>query len=249
MSAKDGSGREVPPLSHKQAVELALSDPMAKSASETPLVARRRSLYEENAQGVLADLAAVGFSGIEEVGDLRRRRVNYRAAVPVLVSWLPRAGYLLLSEDIVRTLSVSFAKKQALPEFLRLFRRPPSVYDPMRPVTSEPPEEALRWVIGNGLGIFADPAIADQLIELALERRFGKARTQIVLYLPKTKDDRVGGVLLNLLDDPTVSAFAVQAIGKMRLAEAREEIASLLQHSDKNIRDQAKKALKRIDDG
>jgi hypothetical protein len=230
-------------LTHKQAVEIALSDP----AAQTPLVAQRRRLYAESAEGVLADLAAAGFPDLEEVGDLRRRGRNYKAAVPVLVEWLTRVRYLLLAEDIVRTLSVGFAKKLALPEFLRLFRQPPDVEDPLRPETSEPPEEHLRWVIGNGLGIFAGPAVADDLIELALDRGFGQARTEIVRALPRTKDERVPQVLLGLLDDPAVSAFAVEALGKLKFAGARARIAELLDHSDKNVRDQAKKALKRID--
>ena len=102
---------------------------------------------------------------MEEVGDLRRRGVNYKAAVPILLGWLPRISYLLLVEDVVRTLSVGFAKNLVAPVFLRLFREPPSVEDPIRPKTSEPPEEHLRWVIGNGLGIFAGPSLADELIE------------------------------------------------------------------------------------
>lgn len=153
----------------------------------------------------------------------------------------------MLSEDIVRTLSVSFAKKLAALVFLRLFRDPPVLQDPLRPVTSEPAEEYLRWIIGNGLGIFADPSLAGELIELALDRRFGMARYQIVAALPKTKDERVPGVLQSLLDDPTVSAHAIAALGKMRFTAARPAIEALLASSDKHVRDEAKKALKRID--
>jgi hypothetical protein len=61
----------------------------------------------------------VGFPHLEEVGELRRRGVKYTAAVPVLLEWLPRVSYLMLSDDIVRTLSVAFAKKLALPVFLQ----------------------------------------------------------------------------------------------------------------------------------
>jgi HEAT repeat protein len=102
-------------------------------------------------------------------------------------------------------------------------------------------------VIGNGLGIFADPSLADELIELALDRSFGETRFQIVSALPKTKDERVPGVLLSLLDDPTVCAHAIGALGKMKFTAARPEIEARLTSSDKNVRDQAKKALKRID--
>jgi HEAT repeat protein len=208
---------------------------------------RRHRLYAESAHGVLADLAAAGFPDLEKVGELRQRGVRYEAAVPVLLEWLPKVSYLMLSEDIVRTLSVSFAKKLAAPVFLRLFRDPPVLQDPLRPETSEPAEEYLRWIIGNGLGIFADPSLAGELIELAMDRRFGKARYQTVAALPKTKDERVPGVLLSLLDDPTVCAHAIAALGRMRVTAARPAIEAMLASSDKNVRDEAKKALKRID--
>jgi hypothetical protein len=38
---------------------------------------------------------------------------------------IPKVSYLMLSEDIVRTLSVAFAKRLAAPVFLRLFREHP----------------------------------------------------------------------------------------------------------------------------
>jgi HEAT repeat protein len=90
----------------------------------------------------------------------------------------------------------------------------------------------LYSIVGNG---FSGPTIADELIELALERRFGQARTQIVLSLPKTKDDRVLVALVSLLDDPTVRAFAIEALGKMKFTGARSSIAELLDHEDKNV--------------
>jgi hypothetical protein len=42
---------------------------------------------------------------------------------------IPKVSYLMLSEDIVRTLSVAFAKRLAAPVFLRLFREPPALQD------------------------------------------------------------------------------------------------------------------------
>jgi HEAT repeat protein len=246
MTHDDGLDSPTDQLTHKEAVEKALTDPVARaSVARDPRVIERRQFYSESAAELLEELADLGFR-VESVGELARMQMKYQVAVPVLLSWLPQATYLPLAEDIVRTLSVNFAKKQALPEFLRLFRCPPEVGDPMRPPTSEPASEHLRWVIGNGLGVFAGPSVADDLIELALDRGFGQARTQIVLALPKTKDVRVGDVLVSLLDDPTVSAFAIEALGKMKFIAAEAPIERLLDHSDKNIRDQAKKALKRL---
>lgn len=243
MMDDSSTGRQT----HGQAGEKAMDDPATHDVTvSNPKVVQALQIYKTSAAELLAELANLGFQ-VEAVGELARRRTEYGVAVPVLLKWLPRVTYLPLAEDIVRTLSVNFAKELAIPEFLRLFRHPPEVTDPMRPTTSEPASEHLRWVIGNGLAIFAGPPIASELIDLALDRGFGSARTQIVLALPKTKDPRVGDVLLSLLDDTAVSAFAIEALGKMKLAEARGPIAELVGHSDKNIRDQAKRAIRRID--
>lgn len=239
-------------LTHKQAVELALNDPVARAqVARDPLVRRRTLVYAQHAEGMLADLAAAGFPGLAEVGELRRRGLNYKAAVPVLIEWLPRVSYLNLAEAIVRTLSVPFARKLARPVFLKLFRDPPEVFaveNPMLPQASVPAKEALRSTIGIGLGLFADPSVADELIEFALDRTLGEARVAIVDSLPKTKDERVPEVLLSLLDDPSVRASAVAALGRLRYTPARAPIEPMLGDPDKNVRDQAKKALKRIDD-
>ena len=77
-------------LTHKQAVEIALTDPavrraVAAASAQNPLVMRRHRLYAESAQGLLGDLAVAGFPDLEKVGELRRRGVRYEAAVPVLL--------------------------------------------------------------------------------------------------------------------------------------------------------------------
>lgn len=234
-------------LTHHEAVRIALNDPEARAITDRiPLVARRRQLYAESAKGVLADLAVAGFPGLEEVGDLHRRRFDYRIAVPILLKWLPDCRYLLLAEDIVRTLSEKFARQQAMPVFVELFRDPPGVFDPLRPATSKPPQEHLREVIGIGIGVLASPKFADELIDLARDRKYGEARALIVRDLPKVRDDRVADVLTELLDDPSVLPFAVEGLGKMKDVGLRERIWELREHPDQNVRLQVKKALRKI---
>ncbi|WP_188285831.1 HEAT repeat domain-containing protein [Streptomyces sp. CBMA29] len=237
-----GEGRR---LTRSEKIEFINSSSSLESKARDPHVTRRRQLYSESAAGVLADLAGCGFE-VQSVGQLRQLGVKYQAAVPLLLGWIPRGRYLPLVEDIVRTLSVDFAKAEALPVFLTLFRHPPAVEDSMRPKASQPAEEHIRWVIGNGLGVFANPSVASELISLATSREYGVARTQIVLNLPKVKSAEVPEILLGLLDDPTVIDSAVESLGKMKFFEARERIEGLLDHSDINVRDQAKKALKRL---
>jgi hypothetical protein len=233
-------------LTHKQAVERVLNDPAtAARIASLPGVAEKRQLYGSAEAGVLAELAEAGFA-VGEVRQLRQLK-NYRAAVPVLLRWLPRMSLLRPAENIVYVLSVRFAARQAFPVFAELFRNPPEVTDPWWPPTSKPEREYLRWNLGCGLAVFAGPEYADELIELAADRSYGRNRALIVTALPKTKDPRVPGVLLGLLDDPPVRADAIEAVGLMRFVPARDLVAGLCGDPDENMRRQAKKALKRID--
>jgi hypothetical protein len=227
-------------------VEAVINDPVAREASAAnPLVAERRRIYADAASGLILDLGAAGYVVREEIGELRGVG-DYRTAVPILLAWLPRVRYLLLADDIVRTLTVPFAKQQAFPVLLAMFQNPPSLEDPLRPATSEPPEAHLRATIGSALATLAGPGAADVFLRLVGVEEYGTARALIVAALPKTEDPRVPGVLLGLLDDPTVATFAVEALGKLRCQGARDRISDLLDSPDKNVRDQATKAFKRL---
>jgi hypothetical protein len=199
--------------SHKQLVEKVLNSPSVRAQVESnPRVARARRLYADSAQGLLLELSHLGFEvtnmrGLEAYGD-------YRAAVPVLLRWLTRISYLPLAEDIVHVVSVGRFKDLVVPELLKLFRDPPKV----RRLTSSgswvDATEQLRGTLGHNLSKFAGPALSDDLIALALERKYGTARSSIVSALPRTRNPRARKVLQDLIDDPSVGALAVKALGK-----------------------------------
>ncbi|MFI0409465.1 HEAT repeat domain-containing protein [Actinomadura sp. 3N508] len=262
-------------LTHRQLVEKIVNDPgvqrlAERAVADNPRVVEAQRLYAEAARGVLADIAPL-VPDLQEIGhrmvrvgdlyqvavfsldaegnELSRRPIDYRAAVPAMLEWLPKITYYPLADDIVRALSEGFAKKQARPVLLRLFRDPPPVGDPQFPEADAQRREDLRVTIGQGLAKFADPSVADEYIELATNRSYGRARCLIVdPGLAKTKDERVPGILLDLLDDPEVAADAVKALGKLRHVPARARISQALASPDENVRDQAKKALERIGD-
>ena len=136
--------------------------------------------------------------------------------------------------------------RQACPVFLELHRRPPRFLDPYcEPGLS--PEEHFRLFTASGLRFFVCPEFADEFIEFATDRSL-PGREFVVAALPKTKDSRVPQVLLGLLDDPAVCAFAIDALGKMRYEPARDMIAALLDDPDRTVRTYAKKALRRLDE-
>lgn len=261
-------------MTHREVVERVLNDPEIQEKVErdlqaNPAVADRRRLYADAAEDLLAELkglvpdfAELGFE-MTAVSDLwsravfyrdddgnvtSRRKVDYRAAVPVLLEWLPKVRYYPLALDIVRAVSVSFAKKEARPALFSLFQNVPPVENPRFPEKRDENRNRLRSAIGTALGNFADSSVAKEIVELALDRSYGEARSSIVNPgLAKTKDDRVPEVLLSLLDDPTVAPFAVQGLGRIRHIPARPQLEQALDSPDKNVRDQAKKALKRLE--
>jgi HEAT repeat protein len=104
----------------------------------------------------------------------------------------------------------------------------------------------LRWAIGNALEVVANDDIADEMIKLATDRRYGKAREMVVVGLGKLKNPRVADVL-NLLTDEDVVGHAVMALGRLRARRARSRIEPLLNHPKPWIREEAKKALTNID--
>jgi hypothetical protein len=197
---------------------------------------RRRNLesYRRAARDVLADLAVAGFK-VEAIGDLRRLGRPYPEAIPVLMRWLPRMQEAAVKEDIVRTLSVPWAS-DAAPLLLAEFEQ-----------AEDATGTGLRWAIGNALEVLANDAIADEMIRLATDRRYGKAREMVVVGLGKLRDPRVTDVLLDLLSDEDVVGHAVIALGKLRARAARSRIEPLLKHSKPWVRKEAKKALASID--
>lgn len=205
--------------------------------SESERAERRRESMESYRAAVvpvLDELATVGFP-VQSVGELRRLGRPYRLAVPVLVRWLSRIDNRDVKEDIVRTLSVPWAREAAMP-LVTAFRQ-----------ILDPAETDLRWTIGNALEVLANDEIASELIEVATDRRYGRDREMVVLGLGRLKDQRVPNVLMNLLVDEDVVGHAVMALGKLRIEEARSQIEALLEHPKSWVRKEAKKALAKIE--
>lgn len=187
-----------------------------------------------DAAPVVAALRGAGFL-VDTVADLFNKKMDYRTAIPILVEWLPRVANPDVKQDIVRALSVKWAR-HAAPLLLAEFER-----------ADDPKGTGLRWAIGSALEVLSNDEIADGMIKLATDRRYGKAREMVVVGLGKLRDARVTDVLLNLLSDDEVVGHAVMALGKLRARTARSRIEPLLNHPKPWVRKEAKKALASID--
>jgi hypothetical protein len=186
---------------------------------------------------VLRELGAVGFAS-RSLADLRHSGVRYREAIPVLLDWLPRVTNVKAKGEIVRALSVPWAKPVATEPLIDEFRR--------LDVSADPTGTGLRWTIGNALEVLFADANFEAFTELARDERYGKARQMVVLGLGKSKRPEAVDVLLGFIGDPDVDGHAVKALGKLKAPESRPALESKLADSRAWVRSEARKALAKL---
>ncbi|MHB8188579.1 MAG: HEAT repeat domain-containing protein [Dermatophilaceae bacterium] len=188
-------------------------------------------------QKLLADLASTGFD-VASVSELRTSGTPYPKAVPVLLKWLPKVETASDKEEIVRALSVPWARSEALGPLIEEFKAVPH--------SSSPEGDLLRWAIGNAIEVLWDDARFLDLVDLAQQRSYGRAREMVVLGLGRSKRPEAGDVLIELLDDPDVNGHAVKALAKLRLPKARPGLEKMLGDDRAWVRRAAKKALENL---
>lgn len=186
---------------------------------------------------ILAQLAAAGFP-TRSLADLRHSGTRYRGAVPVLLRWLVRVSDPKVKEEVVRALSVPWAKPAAIRPLVEQFRLVDTSVDPTG--------MGLRWVIGNALDVLFDDVAFDAFAELAEDRSYGKARQMVVLGLGRSKRPEAVEVLLGLVDDPDVDGHAVKALGKLKAPAARAALEAKLDDKRAWVRGEARKALAKL---
>jgi hypothetical protein len=187
--------------------------------------------YSRIAGPILNDLGAMGYR-VNTIGELVQGKTEYRSAIPILLRWLPRISDPRVKEDIVRTLSVPWAKPAAAPVLMEEFRKADNA--------------GLRWAIANGLAVIADDSVFEDLVRLVQDKGFGKAREMLALALGNMHDPRAVAVLMGLVEDEDVVGHAIMALGKLKAPVARTRLQELTGHPVEWIRKEAKKALANI---
>lgn len=198
---------------------------------------RERAIAENfrAAAPVVTDLAAAGFA-VESVADLYNLRLNYKGAIPILLRWLPRVENLAVKEAIVRALSVKWAKPWAARPLIEEFH-----------TVQDPSDTGIKWAIGNALEVVADDSVFDELVQIARDRQHGRARQMVVLALGEMRDPRTVDVLIELLEDDQVAAYALAALGKLKAVKARPYAERLLSHPSELVRKEAQRLIEKID--
>ncbi|MCP3880719.1 MAG: hypothetical protein GY701_20350, partial [Sulfitobacter sp.] len=142
--------------------------------------------------------------------DLVNRRTSYRSAVPVLVEWLDRvdedvpvADRQKFREGLIRSLGVREARGGAVPKALvREFRRPEFDW-------------TTRWAVANSLSVVADDSVFDDLVALARDRSYGRAREMLMPALARADKARAADVLIGMLDDDDLIGHVIGALGQV----------------------------------
>ena len=195
---------------------------------------RAKKQYEKAARPVLSELADTGID-VKAIADVTARE-EYRRAVPVLVRWLGETGDFHVEQDLVRSLAEHAARPDAIRPLVKYFED----LDPEA-------DEGLKWAVGNSLAELADDDVAEDIIRLAEDRSHGSARQMLVVALGKLRSRDAIRAARQLLDDDEVAGHAVIALGLARDAGARDALERFTDHDQRWVREQAKRALHKID--
>ena len=132
--------------------------------------------YLTAAAPVLRDLVQAGVH-VDRISADQLIEQDYKAAIPILLRWLPRVDNLRIKEAIVRSLSVPWAKPTATPALVDAFRQAPD----------DPP--GLKGALGNALSIVADDSVFQDIVALARDKRHGQeGRVMVVEALANMRN-------------------------------------------------------------
>jgi HEAT repeat protein len=158
----------------------------------------------------MADLESAGietsdfgrFGQVPEIG-IPPPDFDHAQAAQILVKWLPRVRTPSVKEAIARSLTgESVADSAAAKTLVEEFRH--------APLSAE--WDAARWAYGNALSTLADTHVADDLVELVQDSRYGRARQMLCQALRRTGDPRAPDVLIGLIRDQDVGGHAIDAL-------------------------------------
>ncbi|MFZ5985735.1 MAG: HEAT repeat domain-containing protein [Bacillota bacterium] len=179
-------------------------------------------------------LQEVREKGVEfsNINDLMKINMKYRDLVPILLRYLKDVTDESDKEFIVRCLGVKGfveASKPLISEFYK-----------SNNVT-------FKWAIGNSLSIISDIDSVPELIKIAQEKEHGIARQMIVDGLGAYKNDDVKAVLISLLNDDEVVGHAISGLSKTGDKTLIRHIEPFLTYKVKWIRNEASKAIKKLE--
>jgi len=232
-----------------------------REALKDPVKRQRLQNYLAIAQPLLDDLAKLGYE-IDTLDDLRHLGRPWKAALPVLLRWLPRIDDLGVKESIVRCLSVPWVGRKATAQLVEEFGKYAAIdavhvqdlshlssaafIKHLGTIKLHDPRASLAWAIGNALSIVDLKGFEKQIIELCRNPKYGIARQMVVLSLYRVRDPEAEETALNLLNDEDVKLHAIIALGRIKSKRALFELEKLISDKRVTIRKEARKSITKI---
>jgi HEAT repeat protein len=108
-------------------------------------------------------------------------------------------------------------------------------------------ETSLKWEIGNALAETASKDSVKDIIDLIKDKRHGTDREMLAIALGNIGDKTAIPFLISCLDDEDITGHVVIALGKLKAIEALDEIKRLSNHEKSWIRQEVKRAIRKIE--
>ena len=108
----------------------------------------------------------------------------------------------------------------------------------------------LRHALGHALAFTADASHFDAIAELIADPGTGSARSDLISgYLGRfgSLRERAIPILRRLLADDDLGRYALKPLARLRAEAARPEMERFLRHEQAWVRDDAKRALAKLD--
>jgi len=183
---------------------------------------------------LVKELRTVGVK-VSSAWDLLEKSKRNSVAIPILQKHLKKNYSKHTKEGIIRSLGIKEVSNSGSVESL------------LECFESEENEE-LRWTIGTSLSIVvSEKEHVEKIVELLKEKKYEGARSQLPHCYAKHYKSKAIPLLIELLDDRTVVAETLVALGKLKAIEAKDKIEVLTKDKDSWIRGKAKAALKKIE--
>lgn len=157
-------------------------------------------LNHELAQaGVPAELSCFGTT-LTPIETLVNRPVSAQPYVDILLK------YLSISDNRTKEfIAIALTEKgltAAAQPLLDLFQHDPTLQEPQ------------RWVFGSALYVIDDPKSYPDILRICKDRKYRSSRAMLLHTLSKIRSEEAFNVLISSLNDPTVRADAIEALGE-----------------------------------
>lgn len=188
-------------------------------------------------EAVSSALKKVGVE-VKSVYDLVNSTRNYSEAIPVLIEYVQKVQTPQILEGVVRALTVKEARGIASKPLIKFFEE----YETM----GDSAKELTKWTIGNALEVISDQTILEDLIRLAKDKKHGMSRDMLPRAIGKLKPENLENHMIDFLEDEDLVKSAIYVLGRMKSQKAVNKISTYLKHEKSGIREEAEKALAKI---